>query len=340
MSIKLKPVSAQVIVVTGASSGIGLATARAAAARGAKVVMAARTGDVLASAAAAIVAGGGNAIAVTADVTERDDLRRVAETAIDRYGRIDTWVNNAGVGMFGRLEECSEDDMRQLFEIDFWGAVHGSLVALPYLKQQGGALINVGSMVSDRAVPMQGIYSAAKHAVKGFTDALRVELAYEKAPVSVTLVKPASIGTPITGRMKNYTDREPKLPPPVYAPEDVAAAILHAAAHPKRDAFVGSLARITSVASQFAPGLVDLASALFIVDLQHGPKPATPGDNLRRGLATGEVRGDTQGSTIRPSLYTHAALHAGITTVSTIAIVAALAGLALFNGAGRRRPFG
>src|SRR3954466_1499031 len=149
--------------------------------------------------------------------------------AIQAFGRIDTWVNNAGVGIWGRIEELSEADMRQLFETNFWGQVYGSLVALSQLRQHGGALINIGSVTSDRSIPLQGIYSASKHAIKGFTDALRMELEEEGAPVSVTLIKPSAIDTPYFQHAKNYMSVQPKPPAPVYAPEVVANAILRAA---------------------------------------------------------------------------------------------------------------
>lgn len=334
MKIRLKPLRDQVIVVTGASSGIGLATARGAAARGAQVVLAARNENVLDTVVADIVANGGRAIRVVADVASRADLQRVAEAAIAHFGRIDTWINNAGVGILGPLDQTSEADARRLFDINFWGVVHGASVALPYLKQTGGALINVGSLESDRAVPWQGIYSASKHAVKGYTDALRVELAHAKAGVSVTLVKPGAMGTPMPQHMQNHTDAEGKLPPPVYAPEDAAATILYAATHAKRDAYVGSASRFGSILSDWMPGVLDWASARILPALQQGSPRFRNGDNLRRSLSTGAVRGDAQGHTIRPSLYTHAATHPALTAF-TLGI--ALAGIAAL-GWGRRRP--
>ena len=198
-------------------------------------MLAARSEEELRKLADEIKSQGGQACAVAADVGREEDVRQIAEAARQHFGGFDTWVNNAGVSIFGRLEEVSLDDARRLFDTNFWGIVHGSLIALPELKRRGGALINLGSLVSDRAFPVQGFYSASKHAVKGFTDALRVELEEEDAPVSVTLIKPTSIATPFPRHAKNYLEVEPTLPPPVYAPENVANAILHCAEHPERD---------------------------------------------------------------------------------------------------------
>jgi short-subunit dehydrogenase len=327
MAIRLRPVSEQVIVITGASSGIGLATAKLAAARGAKVVLAARTREALAEAVDQIKYARGEAVFVEADVTKAEDLERIAATALERFGRIDTWVNNAGVGIWGMIDEVSEEDMRQLFEINFWGVVHGSQIAVRHLRERGGALVNVGSLTSERAIPLQGIYSASKHAIKGFTDALRSELEHAGAPVSVTLIKPASIGTPMPQHVKNYRDGEAKFPPPVYSPEEVAKTILNAAEYPVREAFVGGGARTLSALQGLAPRLVDLIAAKLMVPGQIGKKEPTMTNNLYEGKSEAKVTGDHQGSTIRPSLYTKAARHPAITLT---AAGATAAGAALF----------
>jgi len=204
----LKPVEEQVIVITGASSGIGLATAQAAAQRGATVVLAARSIDTLERICKDIEGAGGRAIAVEVDVGRREDVERLAQTVIDRFGRIDTWINNAGVAIYGRLDQVSEEDSRRLFDTNFWGVVNGSLAALPHLRTQGGALINVGSEVSDAVVPLQGMYSASKHAVKGFTDALRIEVEeLDDAPVSITLIQPTA--SPSSRRRRSSLRRWP-----------------------------------------------------------------------------------------------------------------------------------
>ena len=312
MKPSLKPLADQTIVITGASSGIGLATARAAAARGARVVLAARSEGALGQLAEEIAAKGGRAHVVVADVGQSEDVARIAEAAIGAFGGFDTWVNNAGIGMYGRLDEVSVEDMRRLFETNFWGEVYGSLEALKLLKARGGALINVGSEVSERAVPLQGMYSASKHAVKGFTDALRMEIEDEGAPVSVTLVKPGQIDTPFTVNAKNYLDSEPHHVPPVYAPGTVAEAILKAAETPVRDVFVGGGAKAVAELAHFAPGLTDrVMNAKLIPDTPSGRPPRRPRDRSGLDAATETLheRGNYEGRVLEASLYTRAALN-------------------------------
>ena len=196
MKIHLKPLEEQTIVITGASSGIGLVTARMAARNGAAVVLAARSGDSLQQLENEILQAGGEAAHVVADVSKVEDVAKIAEVAKENFGGFDTWVNNAGVSIYGKIEEIPIEDMRRLFDTNFWGLVYGSLEAAKHLRKFGGAIIQIGSEVGDRAIPLQGIYSASKHAVKGFTDAFRMELEKEGAPISVTLIKPAAIDTP------------------------------------------------------------------------------------------------------------------------------------------------
>ncbi|HEV2748202.1 MAG TPA: SDR family oxidoreductase [Allosphingosinicella sp.] len=324
---KLKPLSEQVVVITGASSGIGLATARMAAEQGAKVVLAARTNHALAEAVDGIRQGGGEASFVTADVGRREEVEAIAAHAFERFGGFDTWINDASSMIWGRIGEVPDEDMRRLFDTNFWGVVYGCETALRHLKSAGGAIINVGSLESDRGFPLQGIYAASKHAVKAFTDVLRVELQADGAPVSVTLIKPGSMGTPMPQHARDYTGLEPKFPPPVYDPHEAAATILRAAEHPVRDAFVGSAARTTSGLSLLAPRLMDWISAKFVLPMELGGRPATPTDNLHRGHGEAEVYGDHQGSIIRPSLYSRAARH----PAATLAVAgAAAAGIGAF----------
>jgi short-subunit dehydrogenase len=326
MAVSLKPIREQTIVITGASSGIGLVTARMAATEGARVVLASRNDPALAQLENEINSSGGQALHVVADVASFDDLRRVAEQAASRFGGIDTWVNNAGVSVYGRIEQVSLEDHRRLFETNFWGVVHGSLAALQYMKQRGGALINIGSTLSDRAIPLQGMYVASKHAVKGFTDALRMELEEEKAPVAVTLIKPAAIDTPYTEHAKNYLPNEPQNPPPVYAPETVARAILHAATHPVRDLFVGGAGKAFQVMEKYAPRLTDRMMEATLFRQQQSDEPSRPGrrDALHLSGEGLRERGGYEGHVAESSLYTQSKMHPVIST-----LVAAGAGLAL-----------
>lgn len=276
MKISLKPLNRQVIVITGASSGIGLATAREASRRGARLVLASRNHKALDALVKELKEAGGEAIAVTADVGVQDDHKKILDAAITAYGGVETWVNNAGVSIFGKLEEVAVEDQRQLFETNFWGTVYGSLTAVSHMRDTGGALINVGSEVSDRAIPLQGAYCASKHAMKAYTDALRMELDADNIPISVTLIKPASIASGYVEHAKNYMDVEPRLPPPLYSPKAVADAILYAAEHPIRDVFVGSPSKAMSAIGQNMPSLSDRLFGRSMMRAQRSKEPAQP----------------------------------------------------------------
>jgi short-subunit dehydrogenase len=277
MQVKLKPVSEQTIVITGATSGIGLCTARMAAERGANVVAVARNEEALCELVDEINASGGNATYAVADVADEAGLQQAAEAARQRFGGFDTWVNNAGTSIYGRIMDVPTDDLRRLFETNVWGVVYGSRIAIDHLRQHGGgALINVGSETSDAAVPLQGMYSASKHAVKGFTDALRMEVEADKLPVSITLIKPTAIHTPFPENAKNYLDYEPQLPPPVYAPELVAEAILHCAENPTRDFFVGGMAKVHSSMGLNTPRLHEKMNESMIDTMQNSGEPSQP----------------------------------------------------------------
>lgn len=337
MDVTLKPIEEQVVVITGASSGIGRVTAKMAARRGAQVVLAARNERDLASAVEEIRREGGRAIYRVADVAEERQVEAVATTAVREFGRIDSWVNNAAVAMYGRIMDLPLDDMRRQFDVNYWGQVHGSRAAVPHLKHQGGALINVASALADRAIPLQGNYCAAKHAVKAFTDALRMELEEEGAPISVTLVKPGSIDTPFFEKAKTLLGVEPQPVPPVYAPELVAEAILECAVRPVRDIVVGGMGKMLSLASA-APRLADRYMERTTFDSQQTDRPVTADrrDNLHEPVEHdgGERGRNWTGRTKGTSLYTSAALHP---EVAATVLAAGIGLLAATVVRGRRR---
>lgn len=297
MAVHLKPLKEQVMVITGASSGIGLATAQAAAKKKVKLVLAARSDETLKNLADQINSDGGEAIAVHCDVALKPDVESLAQAAIDRFGRIDTWVNNAGMGMHGRLDETDIEDGKRLFDINFWGVVHGSLAALPHLKRNGGALINVGSEVSEASAPLLGLYTASKHAVKGFTDSLRIEIEnVDEAPVAITLIQPTAVNTPFPEHSRNFMHFEPKLPTPTIDPDLVAQAILKAAVKQTRSKKVGSKAVVNTMVATMLPSLGDTLAAREVNRQQYDEPPRNAGGILRQSSESCHTAGRTHGA--------------------------------------------
>ena len=316
--MKLKKLKDQVMVITGASSGIGLVTARLAAGRGARLVLAARSEDALRELTEELNRGGAQAVYIVCDVSKQEDVREVVRTAQETFGGFDTWVNNAGAFIYGKLEEVPVEDMRKLFETNVWGLIYGSLEAVKHLKKRdkeyGGALINIGSVLSERAIALQGIYSASKHAVKGFTESLRMELENEGAPVFVTLVKPSAIDTPYPHHAKNYMDERAEVPPPVYAPETVARTILYCAEHPKRDVFVGSGGKSLAMLGYYAPSFLDKVMETVFVRQERKDQPPLPleQNSLDEPAGKLEAHGGYEGVVIGSSPYTAASLRTGL----------------------------
>lgn len=332
MHVRLKPIEEQVIVITGASSGIGLVTAREAAKKGARVVLAARNENDLARAVDDIRVAGGRGVYQVCDVSEIEQVESLAQRAIADFGGFDTWVNNAAVSIYGRWLEVPLADARRQFDVNYWGVVHGTLTAVKHLRLRGGAIINVASALADRAIPLQGNYSASKFAVKAFTDSLRMELEAEGAPISLTLVKPGSMDTPLFQKARTFLGVEPQPIPPVYIPEVAARAILEAAERPLRDIIPGGMGKIVSLGEKLSPKLTDRYMERTTFDSQKTDIPASADrpTNLYEPLEhDGGARGNFQGRARKWSAYTEAVLHPRIAA-------GILAGLGLLVGGARK----
>src|SRR5919107_2658090 len=208
--MRIKPVEEQVVVVMGASSGIGRETALRLARRGAKVMVSARSEEGLRSLVDQIRGEGGEAVAMTADVAEFERVKAVADGAAQAYGRLDTWVHLPGVSIFGLFDEIEPQEFKRVIEVDLMGQVYGAMAALPHLKREGrGVLVHVSSVLARRSVPLQSPYCAAKHGIDGFLESLRVELKREGWPIGVTNVLPASVNTPFFDKSRTKLGYRP-----------------------------------------------------------------------------------------------------------------------------------
>ena len=283
MKIKLKPIPVQVAVVFGASSGIGRLTALELAKRGAKVCVAARSVEGLKSLVQEIETIGGNAFYVEADAADFEQVKKVAEKCVERYGRIDSWIHNAAAFIFGTVEMTDAEEYERLIKVNLLGQIYGAKSALPFMKKNGGALIHVTSVEAWRTAPYQSAYGASKHGVHGFLQVLRVELAHEEIPVSVTEILPAAINTPIYLKGRNKMPFNMRPVPPIYHPQVVTDAILYAAENPVRDLVAGGAGLGVVIAERISPKAADFFSETIGFPGQKGGEKNISGpaeDNL------------------------------------------------------------
>jgi short-subunit dehydrogenase len=252
MTPKLKPLFQQVIFITGASSGIGLATVGMAVQKGAKVFMVSRNEDELQRIQDDMRSKGFETAYAVADVAEYDQLQTAADSCIATFGRIDTWVNNAGITIYSKLMDTTEAEAKRLFDTNFWGMVNGCKAAVLAMGNTGGVLINIGSVLAKSVDSLQGVYTACEHAMKGYTDALREELRIDQIPIAVTLVLPGAVDTPFLHHAR--TDFEPpELTSPVSTPHEVASVILACAVKPTAQTGVGLFSFLSPIMARIIP---------------------------------------------------------------------------------------
>lgn len=274
----------RVVAVTGASAGLGRAIARAFAERGSAVGLLARGAERLETAAREIRDRGGRALALPTDVADARAVATAAERIEGELGPVDVWVNNAMVSVFSPVKEMDPADYRRVTEVTYLGCVHGTLAALErMLPRDRGTIVQVGSALAFRAIPLQSAYCAAKHAIKGFTESLRTELLHDDSGVRVTMVHMPALNTPQFNWVKSRLRRRAQPVPPIFQPEVGARAVLYAALHPdRRDLTVGWSSVRAIWGNRIAPGLVDRYLARYGYDAQQTDEPESPtrADNL------------------------------------------------------------
>ncbi len=244
-----------VIVITGASSGIGRATAHALAERGASVVLAARSEQSLREAAEECEAAGGQALVVPTDVADQEAVQELARQTADHFGRIDVWVNNAGVMVYGYFEQIPDETYRQVIETNLFGQIYGARAVLPYFREQGsGVLINIGSLWGRMFSPYVSAYTTSKFGVRTFSESLREALASEEG-IDVCTILPQSVDTPIFRHAGNYSGYAAKPVPPIADPDRAVKAILRCIQHPQREVSVGQVGHLEAVMQEVMPGL-------------------------------------------------------------------------------------
>ena len=282
--MQLKPVEDQVVALMGASSGIGRETALRFAERGARVVVSARSEEGLASLVEEILDKGGEAVSIPAEASEFEQVKAVADRAVQEYGRLDSWVHLAAVGLFATFEQTTPEEFERVIDVNLMGQVYGAMAALPHLKREGrGALIHISSVEAKRSFPFHSAYGASKHGIDGFLEALRVELKYEGWPISVTQVMPGTINTPFFDKGRTKLGVKPVGVPPIYEPQTVANIILYAAENPVRDLVSGGAAQALILNQRLSPRMLDAiltTRAGFSPQKTEEPRSEDDPDNL------------------------------------------------------------
>jgi NAD(P)-dependent dehydrogenase (short-subunit alcohol dehydrogenase family) len=305
-----RPIDEQVVVITGASSGIGRETALAFGRAGASVVLAARNEVALNEVAKQIERLGGRAAVAVTDVADWTQVERLAQTAVDRFGRIDTWVNNAAVSIYATVDQLTAEEIERLIQVNLLGQIFGMKAAAAILRQRGGGtIINVASALAERAAPLQAAYCASKHGIRGFSESLRMELERNGSGITITVIEPSSMNTPLFAHARSKMGVRPQPIPPVYEPRTVAEAILFAAEHPRRNVVVGGAGKLFTVVQRLSPGLLDryMLQGERAFKQQQTDSPDEGQDNLFTPMAgTGETIGDFGQKSKSASAYTRA----------------------------------
>jgi NAD(P)-dependent dehydrogenase (short-subunit alcohol dehydrogenase family) len=303
-----RPVKEQVVVITGASSGIGRETALGFGRVGASVVLAARNEAALQEVATQIERLGGRAVVVPTDVADWAQVQRLADMAIDHFGRIDTWVNNAAVSIYATVEQLTAEEIDRLIHVNLLGQIYGMKAAVPLLKRNnGGSIINVASALAERSAPLQAAYCASKHGIRGFSESLRLELARDGSNITVTVIEPSSMNTPLFSHARSKMGVRPQPIPPFYEPRTVAEAILFAAEHPQRSVVVGGAGKLLTVMQRLSPALVDryMLQGERAFKQQKTDTPDAGQDNLFTPMpGTGSTTGDFGQTSKSVSAYT------------------------------------
>jgi NAD(P)-dependent dehydrogenase (short-subunit alcohol dehydrogenase family) len=319
-----------VVVITGASAGVGRATALRFAENGASIALIARGRDGLKAAKRDVEERGGRAIVIEADVADANAMEKAAERTEAELGPIDVWVNNAMVSVLSPVKEMTADEFRRVTEVTYLGVVYGTLAALKrMLPRDRGVIVQVGSTLAYRGIPLQSAYCGAKHAIQGFHESLRCELLHDKSGVSVTMVHLPAINTPQFRWVRSRMPRKSQPFGTIYQPEVAAEAIVWASEHPRRELNVGAGTTRAVIANSFIPGLLDHYLGRIGYDGQQGDEPETPGrrDNLYEPLpgdAGAHGVFDDRATNRSPHLWTNT--HRGL--IGGAAALLAIAGLA------------
>jgi NAD(P)-dependent dehydrogenase (short-subunit alcohol dehydrogenase family) len=334
----------QTVVVTGASAGIGRATARLFGERGASVGLIARGEAGLDGAVRDVEEAGGKALAVTADMADHAQVTAAARQIEEHFGPIDVWVNVAFTSVFAPFAEIAAEEFRRVTEVSYLGFVHGTMAALSLMRPRGrGTIVQVGSALGERSIPLQSAYCGAKHAINGFTSSLRCELLHENSGVHVTVVQMPAVNTPQFSWVRSRLPKHPQPVPPIYQPEVAARGVVFAADHPRRRQYwVGGSTAATIVANRVAPALLDRYLARTGYGSQQTAQPAGPGrpDNLiqpvdgTHGHDHGS-RGAFDGRSHQRSPQLWVSQHAGLASGALAG--AAVLGALLARRLGRRR---
>ncbi|HJQ42054.1 MAG TPA: SDR family oxidoreductase [Jatrophihabitantaceae bacterium] len=287
----MSPSGPRVVVVTGASAGVGRATARAFARRGYSVALLARGAAGLKGAAEEIAAEGAHALPIPVDVSDAEAVERAAAQVEAQLGPIDVWVNNAFSGVFARADQISAAEFRRVTDVTYLGFVYGTLSALRRMKPRNrGVVVQVGSALAYRGIPLQSAYCGAKHAIQGFTESLRCELLHDGSAVRVTMVQLPALNTPQFSWVLNRMPRRPQPVPPIYSPEVAAEGIVAAAENPnRRERWIGATTAATIAVNAIAPGLLDRYLARTNIDAQQIDEDTLPSDPANLWAPVDEV---------------------------------------------------